>query len=107
MPFVISTDRPVLWAVGDPVLASGIMEPGGLTVTGLALFSAENENEFLLAVVGLAGDYNPLPAAGGWCEAGTIYGYAGGLVICPVAQSHGTRTRRYSRAVCGVPRGSG
>jgi hypothetical protein len=62
-----------------------------LTITGedKALVSDADENAFLGAVAGSAGDYNPLPDVGEWVEAGAIYGYAGGLVI--VRQSH-TRT---------------
>lgn len=89
MPYLIATDRPILWAVGNPIVASGSTEPGGATVTGLPLISDADENTFLGAVTGLAGTYNPLPAMGEWCDAGVIYGYAGGLVIC--RQSH-TRT---------------
>ena len=86
MPSIRSTDRPIFIAVGDPVVASFQMEAGGLTLTGLTLFSAEDENEFLLAVVGKGSTYNPLPAVGGWCEAGMIYGCGDDLVIC--RQSH-------------------
>ena len=59
-----------------------------MTITGedKALVSDADENAFLGAVAGSAGDYNPLPDAGEWVEAGAIYGYAGGLVI--VRQSH-------------------
>ena len=85
MPSIRSTDRPVFIAVGDPVVASFQMEAGGLTLTGLPLFSAEDENAFLLAVVGKGSTYNPLPSMGEWCEAG-IYGYGDDLVIC--RQSH-------------------
>lgn len=93
MPYVTSTDRPVLWAVKtSAVLAAGIMEPGGITVTGedKALLTDADENAFLGKVAGAAGSYKPLPAAGEALEAGAIYGYAGGLVI--VRQSH-TRTQ--------------
>ena len=86
MPHFRATDRPVWWAVGNPIVASGMTEAGGLTVTGLDLFNAEDENAFLLSVVDSAGDFNPLPAMGGWCEAGVIYSYDDDLVIC--RQSH-------------------
>lgn len=92
MPHIISTARPLLWAVtqNNEVLASGVMEAGGLTVTGSdkSLLSDESENAFLGKVAGQAGAYNPLPESG-WLEAGAIYGYNGGLVL--VRQSH-TRT---------------
>ena len=89
MPHFRTTDRPMWWAVGTPpegIVASGMTEPGGLTTTGLTMFNAESENAFLLSVVDGAGDYNPLPAMGGWCEANVIYSYADDLVIC--RQSH-------------------
>lgn len=86
MPYIRATDRPVFIAVGNPIVASFEMEAGGLTVTGLTMISNVDENTFLGAVAGKAGSYQPLPAAGGWCEAGVIYGYGGGLVIC--RQSH-------------------
>lgn len=93
MPYIIAIDRPLLWAVtqSNAILASGLTEVGGLTITGedKALVSDADENAFLGAVAGRGGDYNPLPDAGEWVEAGAIYGYAGGLVI--VRQSH-TRT---------------
>jgi len=85
MPHIIATDRALYWAVGEPVVASGLTEVGGATVTGLPMVSAADENAFLAQTVTLAGDYNPLPDAG-WLEAGSIYGYSGGLVI--VRQSH-------------------
>jgi hypothetical protein len=86
MPYIRATDRPVFIAVGDPIVASFQMEAGGLTLTGLPLIYNVDENEFLAAVIGKAGTYQPLPTQGEWCEAGLIYGYAGGLVIC--RQSH-------------------
>lgn len=90
MPHIISTARPLLWAVtqNNEVLASGVMEAGGLTATGSdkALVSDESENAFLGKVAGQAGSYNPLPAAGASLTAGAIYGYNGGLVL--VRQSH-------------------
>jgi len=89
MPYIQATERPLLWAVlvSDEVAASGLTEIGGLTITGedKALVSDPDENAFLGAVAGKAGDYAPLPADG-WLEAGAIYGYGGGLVI--VRQSH-------------------
>ena len=86
MPYCIATTQPVWWAVGVPVVATGITPVGSLTVTGLMLFSDASENDFLGAVAGSAGDFLPLPDAGGWCEAGIMYSYGGDLVIC--RQSH-------------------
>jgi len=85
---VIADTRPVLWACQDSgdIVAAGLMEVGGLTVTGLTLLSDVDENAFLGKVAGLAGSYPPLPDVGTWLEAGTLYAYAGGLVI--VRQSH-------------------
>lgn len=89
MPHIIATERALWWAVGNPVIETGITPVGALTVSGLPIVSAADENEFLGAVVGTAGNYKPLPGMGEWVEAGDIYGYDGGLVI--VRQSH-TRT---------------
>ena len=89
MPTIYAIDRPLLWAVtqSNAILASGLTEVGGLTITGedKALVSDADENAFLGAVAGSAGDYNPLPDVGEWVEAG-IYGWQDGLVI--VRQSH-------------------
>ena len=88
MPHFRATDRPMWWAVGTPpegIVASGMTEAGGLTVTGLTMYNAEDENDFLLSVVDGAGDYNPLPAFGEWVSSEfgqNIYGYEGGMVIC-------------------------
>ena len=88
MPSIISTDRPVMWAVksGADILVADVMEVGGLTVTGLELVSDTDENAFLGKVAGSAGSYLPLPNVGEWLEAGKIYAYNSGLVI--VRQSH-------------------
>ena len=90
MPHIIATDRPTLWAVttGTETLAAGLMEKGGLTVTGndKTLVSDVSENAFLGKVAGKAGSYKPLPATGTPLNAGDIYGYGGGLVM--VRQSH-------------------
>jgi len=76
MPYIHATDRPLLWAVtqSNAILASGLTEVGGLTITGedKALVSDADENAFLGAVAGRGGDYNPLPDAGEWVEAGAI-----------------------------------
>lgn len=67
-------------------MAAGLTEVGGATLTGLTLFSAADENEFLGKVAGKATGYTSLPAVGEWLEAGDIYAYEGGLVI--VRQAH-------------------
>jgi hypothetical protein len=85
MPYVEATDRPVFWAVGDPIVATGIMEEAGVTVTGLTLFSGEDENNFLADTVGHGTGYDPLPDSG-WLEAGKMYSYGDDIVI--VRQSH-------------------
>lgn len=86
MPHVIAKERALYWAVGEPIVATGITEITGATLTGLTMYSSADENEFLGLVAGRAGDYAPLPAVGEWLEAGDIYGYGGGLII--VRQSH-------------------
>jgi hypothetical protein len=88
MPYIIATERALFWAVRDAaqVIETGMTLLGQTTVAGLELVSHADENEFLRAVAGRAGQYKPLPAVGGWVEAGDIYGYGGGLVI--VRQSH-------------------
>lgn len=67
------------------VYLAQVIEPGQ-AIAAPSLVGSEDENEFLGAVAGKAGDYNPLPQPGEWCEAGEIYGYNGGLVKC--RQSH-------------------
>lgn len=47
---------------------------------------AEGDAEFLAAAQGNVTDYNPIPTVGEWCEAGVMYGYNNGIVIC--RQSH-------------------
>ena len=47
-----------------------------------SLIWAEGDTEFLAAAQGNITGYPPIPATGEWCEAGMIYGYNGGLVIC-------------------------
>jgi len=96
MPYIIAKDRALYWAVGEPVVAAGLTEVGGATLTGLVMVSAADENEFLGMVAGEAGSYEPLPAQGVWLEAGTIYSYGDGLVI--VRQSH-TRTEHAPETV--------
>lgn len=86
MPYIIAKDRALYWAVGEPVVAAGLTEVGGATLTGLTIVSSADENEFLGLAAGKAGGYKPLPSMGIWLEAGSIYSYGGGLVI--VRQSH-------------------
>ena len=71
-------------------------EIDGITIVGnatgtnndldLDLIWAEGELEFLEACQNEIGNYNPIPNFGEWCEAGTLYGYNNGAVIC--RQSH-------------------
>ena len=82
------TQNPVLFAVRyqADVFTSGTLAVGQALATSLELIFSEDDNAFLAAMVGKAGNYQPLPGAGTSLEAGTIYGYNGGLVI--VRQSH-------------------
>ena len=64
MPYIIAKDRALYWAVGEPVVAAGLTEVGGATLTGLVMVSAADENEFLGMVAGEAGSYEPLPDSG-------------------------------------------
>lgn len=89
MPYIIASSRALFWAVGEPVVAAGLTEVGGATLTGLVMRSSADENEFLGLVAGKASGYAPLPGMGTWLEAGSIYSYNSGLLI--VRQSH-TRT---------------
>ena len=88
MPHVIADERAMFWAVGAPIVATGLTEVGAATLTGLALIADADENAFLDAVAGEAvgAGVTPLPEMGKWCEAGTIYAHGDGLVIC--RQSH-------------------
>ena len=88
MPHVIATDRGMYWAVGTPIVATGLTEVGAATVTGLALIADADENAFLGAVTGeaVSTGVTPLPEQGEWCEAGAIYAHGDGLVI--YRQSH-------------------
>lgn len=88
MPSLTVTERGMWWAVGSPVVAVGTTEVGGCTVTGLPLIADADETAFLAATAGtaIAASVPELPAVGEWCEAGALYAYGGGLVIC--RQSH-------------------
>lgn len=76
--------RPILWAVriGGEVILTGETPVGAVTVTSHDIVGSTDENEFLGALIGQAGTYDPLPAYGQPCEGGAIYGYNGSLVIC-------------------------
>lgn len=89
MPHIYATVRPVYWAVGNPLVATGIMEEAGVTLTGLALYGNEDENDFLLSLITGSVSAPALPATGTWIEQGDIYDYSGTLYM--VRQSH-TRT---------------
>lgn len=88
MPAITAVDRPLFHAAisGNDILAAGITQIGDMTISGMTLLSDADENAFLGKVAGKAGSYAPLPNAGEWLEAGSIYAGAGGLVI--VRQSH-------------------
>lgn len=88
MPHVIADERGMWWAIGAPIVATGMTETSGCTVTGLPLIAEADETAFLGAVAGQAvgAGVMPLPEQGAWCEAGAIYAHNGGLVIC--RQSH-------------------
>lgn len=81
----ITKDKPIYYAVGNPVIVAGCIEVGGLVVTGLPTVTGETEKEFLDAVQGKGSGYQPLPESG-QVDAGQIYSYDGSLVIC--RQSH-------------------
>jgi len=82
------TDTPIYWGVtyNSAIVQSDICPVGGAVATPLTAYSNTNPNTFLSSVAGKASTYKPLPSVGELCEAGVIYGYNGGLVIC--RQSH-------------------
>lgn len=79
--YVTATVKPILWAVGNPVIEAGVTQVGEQTITGLTMFSDSDEGAFLGKVIGKAAVYKPLPTTG-TIEAGMIYGYNNDLVIC-------------------------
>ena len=79
MPSVRSTDRPVLWAVGDPIVASGVLEEPGVLLTGLTLIYNTDENAYLLALADVSAP--PMPDVGVEIVANTIYDYNGTLYM--------------------------
>ena len=90
MTLIAPTTEPLLYAVE---VDGSVAYTGTTTIdqnTGvnplLVLYVSADANVLLGDVAGSAGDYNPLPAVGEWCEGGQMYGYADGLVIC--RQSH-------------------
>jgi hypothetical protein len=85
---IVAADRPVYYALsyaGD-VIAADVLPVGNNMGTPLACVSDADEAAFCGKAAGIVSEYNPLPEAGRWCEAGQIYGYDGGLIIC--RQSH-------------------
>jgi len=90
MPNLITTtDQPLYFGTtqnGVIVIAGLVDANGGAVATTLPIFSATDENTFLGLVAGSGGNYNPLPAVGEWVEAGAIFSYLDGLIIC--RQSH-------------------
>lgn len=89
MALILPTLQSARWVIPS-VGADGVTELGAATGTRNTLDTdliwAEGDAEFLDACNGEIGDYNPIPSTGEWCEAGTLYGYNGGAVIC--RQSH-------------------
>ncbi len=81
----VTKDKPIFYAVGNPIIVTGIVDVGGLVVTALPTVTGESESAFLTASNGKATVDKPLPDTGR-LEAGDMYGYAGGIVI--VRQSH-------------------
>lgn len=90
MPYLVATDRPLIWAAeyNGKIFVSDIAPIGGKIgiPPSLTAYSDTDENTFLGKVVSKAVDYKPLPPAGTQLQAGEIYGYNGGLVI--VRQTH-------------------
>ena len=88
MTIILPTDKPILYAIehNGVIVISDKTEVGNTTFTSNTVYQSTDENEFLGLVADKVGDFNPLSDAGEWCEAGEIYGYNGGLVIC--RQSH-------------------
>jgi hypothetical protein len=89
--FILPTTGPIYWAVeySGAVAVTGQTQIGEATGAAYVVYANADENTFLTAVAGKAGNYNPLPDSGELL-AGEIYGYGGGLVI--VRQSH-SRTK--------------
>jgi hypothetical protein len=87
MPKIEPTDKSIYYAThAADIIHTGRVNVGEAIATKLTIEYADNENDYLGAVAGLNTNYNPLPAQGEPVEAGEIYGYGDGLVIC--RQSH-------------------
>lgn len=84
MTLVLSTDKPTYYAVSyaGAVLWADQLPVGNALATMLPVVADTDENAYLGKAATGAGAFNPLPATGQRCEAGMIYGYNGGLVIC-------------------------
>lgn len=88
MPLIQPSEQIAYWVI--PSLELDGYTPLG-NATGINndltdVIYAEGEQAFLAAAQGNVGTYKPLPDVGQLVEAGEIYGYNGGLVIC--RQSH-------------------
>ena len=86
MPYLVSTDKPIYWSAkaGANTYISDIAEVGGkigIPPTVTAIYDTD-ENAYLGKMIGNGGIFQPLPSTGGLCEAGKIYSYNGGAVIC-------------------------
>jgi len=88
MTLIQPADKPIYFALeyGGKIILSQKNELNQYTATSLTVYQSDDENTFLGLVASKVTDFNPLPDVGEWCEAGQIYGYDGGLVIC--RQSH-------------------
>ena len=90
MTLILPVREATRWVVRDAtdIVADGVTQLGNATGVNPALTALYGEGDaaFLAATVSEAGEYNPLPEQGGWCEGGQIYGYSGSFVIC--RQSH-------------------
>lgn len=91
MPELQPTERAAFYALtrNSDIVQSGVVSPGEVLASPWPVQSDVDENAFLGKVASLNSSYNPLPSTGEPVEAGVIYGYGSGLVIC--RQSH-TRT---------------
>ncbi|GIV82585.1 MAG: hypothetical protein KatS3mg051_1939 [Anaerolineae bacterium] len=106
--YVIAYEGAVYWAVGDPVVAAGVTEMGGCTVTGLPLIASTGEQTFLAQTRGKATGYKLLPSVGEWVETGTIYAHGDGPGHrSPIAYAHRARfqqtCQRYSQSTARTP----
>lgn len=81
---ILTTTQPIYFALsyGGDVYMADTLAVGNALATPLACVYDTDPNAFAGKAAGLDTAYNPLPDVGQWCNAGMIYGYAGGLVIC-------------------------